>query len=201
MEIACRAKNILQVLQNDTSFCFESATISSGQVQIFQISRYMNGTTTFRKTTLSITTFSIMTLSISTLSIMAVSLCWLSFLLSVTSADCHIYALYVECRYAECHYAKCRSAIWMLSERQIKAQWQNPHLMNPRSRVWAQLQLTPGGKKRWLIVTVAAACVFSVGDGGKRTFSMSRFQQRNGVFSVSRLLIENDLADLAFLTN
>jgi hypothetical protein len=31
-------------------------------------------------------------------------------MLSVTNAECHIIALYSECRYAECHYAECRYA-------------------------------------------------------------------------------------------
>jgi hypothetical protein len=26
-------------------------------------------------------------------------------------AECHIQAVYAECRYAECHYAECRGAI------------------------------------------------------------------------------------------
>jgi hypothetical protein len=39
-----------------------------------------------------------------------------SFLLSVTYDECHILALYAECRYAECHYAKCRYAECRYSE-------------------------------------------------------------------------------------
>jgi hypothetical protein len=31
-------------------------------------------------------------------------------MLSVTYAECHIKALYSECRYAECHYTECRYA-------------------------------------------------------------------------------------------
>jgi hypothetical protein len=31
-------------------------------------------------------------------------------MLSVTYAECHIYALYVECNYAEYRYAECRYA-------------------------------------------------------------------------------------------
>ncbi len=74
MEIACRAKNILKVLQNDTSFCFESATIGSWQVQIFQISWCINGTTAFSIMTFSIMSFSIMTFSIMSFSIMTFSI-------------------------------------------------------------------------------------------------------------------------------
>ena len=32
-------------------------------------------------------------------------------MLSVTYAECHILALYAECRYAGCHYAECRGAL------------------------------------------------------------------------------------------
>jgi hypothetical protein len=28
-------------------------------------------------------------------------------MLTVTYAECHIYAPYAECRYAECHYGEC----------------------------------------------------------------------------------------------
>ncbi len=31
-------------------------------------------------------------------------------MLTVTGAECHIKALYTECRYAECRYAECRYA-------------------------------------------------------------------------------------------
>ncbi len=31
-------------------------------------------------------------------------------MLSVTNAECHIFALNTECRYAECRYAECRYA-------------------------------------------------------------------------------------------
>jgi hypothetical protein len=58
------------------------------------------------------------TLSIKTLSIKAL-LCWLSLMLSVTYAECHIWALNAECHiwplydgwhHAECHYAECHCA-------------------------------------------------------------------------------------------
>ncbi len=29
-------------------------------------------------------------------------------------AECHIQALYAECRYADCHYADCRGALTMV---------------------------------------------------------------------------------------
>ncbi len=47
-----------------------------------------------------------MKLSIMTLSIKAV-LRWMSLMLSATYTECHIKALFPECRYAECHYAEC----------------------------------------------------------------------------------------------
>jgi hypothetical protein len=31
-------------------------------------------------------------------------------MLTVTYAECHIYALYAECPYAKCHYAECHYA-------------------------------------------------------------------------------------------
>jgi hypothetical protein len=34
--------------------------------------------------------------------------CWVSFMLCVYCAECHIWALYSDCRYADCHYAECR---------------------------------------------------------------------------------------------
>jgi hypothetical protein len=32
-------------------------------------------------------------------------------MLTVTNAECHIYALYAECHYAECRFAECRGAL------------------------------------------------------------------------------------------
>ncbi len=37
-------------------------------------------------------------------------LCWVSLMLIVTYADCHILAVYEECRYAECHLAESHGA-------------------------------------------------------------------------------------------
>ncbi len=33
-----------------------------------------------------------------------------SFMLSFTYAECHLFTLYAECHYAECHYAECHYA-------------------------------------------------------------------------------------------
>jgi hypothetical protein len=47
-------------------------------------------------------------------------------MLSVTYADaeCHIWALYAECRYAEYHYAECRYAECRSAENSF---WQHVH--------------------------------------------------------------------------
>jgi hypothetical protein len=44
-----------------------------------------------------------------------------SFMLSVTSAECH----YAECRYAECRYAECHyaSPSWLILKRPIFSQF------------------------------------------------------------------------------
>jgi hypothetical protein len=41
-------------------------------------------------------------------------------MLIVTYAECHIQALYAECRYAECHCAECDGAIFMACKKLIK---------------------------------------------------------------------------------
>jgi hypothetical protein len=40
-------------------------------------------------------------------------LCWLSLMLNVTYAECHI-AFYADCHCAECHYVECRGALGTL---------------------------------------------------------------------------------------
>ncbi len=46
-------------------------------------------------------------------------LCWVSIVLSVIYAECHIQALSAECHYAECWYAECRGAQLMGDEKII----------------------------------------------------------------------------------
>jgi hypothetical protein len=41
---------------------------------------------------------------------MALLLCYMSFMLNIIYADCHKYALNIECHYAECHYDERRGA-------------------------------------------------------------------------------------------
>ncbi len=76
-----------------------------------------------------------MTLGLMTLSIIAEhSYKDLSFMLTVTYAQCHIKAPYAERRYAECHYAECHGALQIT-------------VVNERSKLPNDYSLTqaPGG--------------------------------------------------------
>jgi hypothetical protein len=52
-------------------------------------------------------------------------------MLSVIYAECHIQALYFECRYAECQYAECRGALTLVTSPAALTQGLNTRLTIP----------------------------------------------------------------------